>query len=103
MSSPPLRVFLSPEEYFTLFQLRKSQDIPKRTKERAEMVRLNACSWRLQKLLAIFIVRNPPCVRHGTATKWFAQIVRCSSPWVNRLAGRKPRLHSKRFGGKQTL
>lgn len=54
MSSPPLRVFLSPEEDFTLFQLRKSQDIPQRTKDRAEMVRLNACGWRVQEIARYF-------------------------------------------------
>jgi transposase len=54
MSSPPLRVFLSPEEDCTLFQLRKSQDIPQRTKDRAEMVRLNACGWRVQEIARYF-------------------------------------------------
>ena len=54
MSSPPLRVFLTPEEDRTLFELRKASDVPQRTKDRAAVLRLNAHGWKVRKIAAHF-------------------------------------------------
>jgi transposase len=37
-----LRIFLSPQEDITLFELRKATTVPQRVKDRAEVLRLNA-------------------------------------------------------------
>ena len=50
MSSPPLRVFLNSEEERTLWELRRGKNIPQRTKDRAETVRLSAQGWRVEKI-----------------------------------------------------
>ncbi len=49
-----LRTFLNPEEDRTLFELRTAQGIPQRTKDRAEVVRLNAHGWQVEKIAAHF-------------------------------------------------
>ena len=50
MSSPPLRVFLNTEEERTLWELRRGKNIPQRTKDRAQAVRLSAQGWRVEKI-----------------------------------------------------
>jgi len=45
MSTPPLRVELSPEEDRTLQELRVAIGVPQRTKDRAEALRLNHRGW----------------------------------------------------------
>jgi len=50
MSSPPLRIFLNTEEEQALWELRRGKNIPQRTKERAEAVRLSAQGWRVEKI-----------------------------------------------------
>ena len=47
-----LRIFLTPEEDRTLFELRTAQGIPQRTKDRAEALRLNAHGWYVEKIAA---------------------------------------------------
>ncbi len=54
MSSPPLRIFLSAEEDRTLFELRKAVGVPQRTKDRAEVVRLNAHGWKVHRIATHF-------------------------------------------------
>lgn len=54
MSSPSMRVFLTPEEDRTLFELRKAPDVPQRTKDRAAVLRLNAHGWKVRKIAAHF-------------------------------------------------
>ncbi|QQE65275.1 transposase [Leptolyngbya sp. BL0902] len=45
MSTPPLRVELSAEEDLTLQELRVASDVPQRTKDRAEALRLSHRGW----------------------------------------------------------
>ncbi|MEM9818250.1 MAG: helix-turn-helix domain-containing protein [Cyanobacteria bacterium P01_D01_bin.6] len=45
MSTPPLRVHLNDEEDRTLQELRAASDVPQRTKERAEALRLSHRGW----------------------------------------------------------
>ena len=46
-----LRVFLTSEEDKTLFNLR-SADVPQKVKDRAEVIRLNAHGWYVEKIAA---------------------------------------------------
>ncbi|MGB3613641.1 MAG: helix-turn-helix domain-containing protein [Elainellaceae cyanobacterium] len=46
MATPMLRVELSAEEDLTLQELRAASDVPQRTKERAEALRLSHRGWR---------------------------------------------------------
>ena len=48
-----LRVFLTSEEDKTLFNLR-SADVPQKVKDRAEVIRLNAHGWYVEKIAAHF-------------------------------------------------
>lgn len=49
-----LRIFLNREEDRTLFELRTAQSVPQRTKDRAEVLRLNARGWHVNKIAAHF-------------------------------------------------
>lgn len=68
MSSPPLRVFLNSLEEQTLWELRKAKNIPNRTKERAEAVRLSAQGWRIEKI-SNYLKCSPSTVR-STLHRW---------------------------------
>lgn len=48
-----LRVFLSQEQDRTLFSLRAA-DVPQKVKDRAEVIRLNAHGWYVEKIAAHF-------------------------------------------------
>jgi DNA-binding NarL/FixJ family response regulator len=54
MSSPPLRVFLTHEQDRILFELRKVDGVPQRTKDRAEVMRLSSQGWKVKKIAAYF-------------------------------------------------
>ena len=62
MSSAPLRVFLNREQERTLWELRAGENIPQRTKDRAEAVRLSAQGWKIEKI-AIYLKWMPNTVR----------------------------------------
>lgn len=49
-----LRVFLNTEEEQTLFELRTASTVPQRVKDRAQMVRLNAQGWYVEKIALHF-------------------------------------------------
>ncbi|AFY81179.1 IS630 family transposase [Oscillatoria acuminata] len=49
-----LRVFLTPEEDRTLFELRMATTLPQRVKDRASIVRLNAHGWYVEKIASHF-------------------------------------------------
>jgi len=49
-----LRIFLKPEEDRTLFELRTAQGVPQRTKDRADVLRLNAHGWSVDKIATHF-------------------------------------------------
>ncbi|MBW4552073.1 MAG: helix-turn-helix domain-containing protein [Aphanocapsa sp. GSE-SYN-MK-11-07L] len=49
-----LRVFLTAEEDRTLFELRTARTVPQRVKDRAEVVRLNAKGWYVEKIAVHF-------------------------------------------------
>ena len=48
-----LRVFLAPEQDRTLFNLRTA-DVPQKVKDRAEVIRLSAHGWYVEKIAAHF-------------------------------------------------
>lgn len=48
-----LRVFLTPEQDKSLLQLRDT-DVPQKVKGRAEVIRLNAHGWYVEKIAAHF-------------------------------------------------
>lgn len=50
----PLRITLTPEEDYTLSELRQAPSVPKRTRDRAHILRLNAQGWNVPELAKIF-------------------------------------------------
>ena len=66
-----LRVFLSPEEDRTLFELRTATTVPQRVKDRAEVVRLSHQGMYVEKIAAFF-KWNIRTVRE-TLHRWQAQ------------------------------
>jgi len=50
----PLRIILTSEEDRTLAELRQAQSVPKRTRDRAHMLRLNAEGWNVPMIAEIF-------------------------------------------------
>ena len=50
MSTPRLQVTLSAEEDRTLFELRRAETIPQRTKDRATALRLNHRGWTTEQI-----------------------------------------------------
>jgi transposase len=49
-----LRVFLKQEEDRTLFELRAATTVPQKVKDRAQVIRLNAQGWYVEKIAAHF-------------------------------------------------
>ena len=66
-----LRVFLTPEQNRTLFELRTAHGVPQRTKDRAEALRLNASGWHVEKI-ATYLNWNIKTVRQ-TINRWNTQ------------------------------
>ncbi len=64
----PLRVVLSPEEDYTLTELRLAQTVPQRTRDRAHMLRLNAQGWNVPAIADMFDC-HPHTVR-ATLRRW---------------------------------
>lgn len=50
----PLRIVLTEEEARTLSELRETQSVPYRTRDRAHMLRLNAQGWNVPAIAEIF-------------------------------------------------
>ena len=63
-----LRIFLKPEEDRTLFEMRRATTVPQRVKDRAEVLRLNAQGWYVEKI-AHYFNWNPQTVRE-TIHRW---------------------------------
>jgi len=63
-----LRLFLSPEEDYTLFELRRATTVPQRVKDRAQIIRLNAQGWYVEKIATHFHC-HPQTVRQ-TLYRW---------------------------------
>jgi len=64
----PLRIILTPEENYTLNELRQAPSVPKRTRDRAHMLRLNAQGWNAPAIANIF-----ECHQHtvrATLRRW---------------------------------
>lgn len=68
MSSPPLRVFLTSEEERTLFELSRARNVPQRTKERANALRLSAMGWKVERI-AVYLKWATSTVR-STIHQW---------------------------------
>ena len=54
MSSPPLRVFLTSSQERTLFELSKAPNVPQRTKDRSQALRLSSMGWKVDKIAVYF-------------------------------------------------
>lgn len=63
-----LRIFLKPEEDRTLFELRTASTVPQRVKDRAQVLRLNAQGWYVEKI-ADYFNWHPQTVRE-TIHRW---------------------------------
>jgi hypothetical protein len=50
----PLKITLTQEEDETLKELSQARFVPKRTSERARMLRLNAQGWKVSEIAKIF-------------------------------------------------
>jgi transposase len=64
----PLRIILTPEENYTLRELRQASSVPKRTRDRAHMLCLNAQGWNAPTIAKIF-----DCHQHtvrATLRRW---------------------------------
>ena len=68
MSSPPLRVFLTKNQEEALFELEKTQNVKRRTRNRALMLRLSSQGWKVEKI-AIFFKCSTATVRK-TIHRW---------------------------------
>lgn len=67
----PLRICLTPEEDFTLSELRVTTTVAQRTRDRAHMLRLNAQGWTVGAIAEIFA-----CHKHtvrATIRRWQQQ------------------------------
>jgi transposase len=88
MSSQPLRIFLNTEEERTLWALRIGKNIPQRTKDRAQAVRLSAQGWRVEKI-SHYLKCSPSTVcstlhrwkEKGLAGLWDAPRSRRNKKW----------------------
>lgn len=63
MPSPPLRVFLTKAQDQKLLELSKSATVSQKAKERANMIRLSAIGWKVEKIarylrVSKLVVRN---------------------------------------------
>ena len=63
-----LRIFLTPEEDRTLFELRTATTVAQRIKDRAEALRLSAHGWYVEKI-AVYLNSTPQTVRE-TIHRW---------------------------------
>ena len=63
-----IRIFLTAEQNRTLSELRTNSKLPQRVRDRAEVVRLNAHGWAVQKI-AIYFDWNPRTVS-DTLHRW---------------------------------
>ncbi len=63
-----LRIFLSAEEDRTLFEIRSAKTVPQRVKDRAEVLRLNAQGWYVEKIAAYFNWHRQTV--RGTLHRW---------------------------------
>ncbi len=71
MTSPLLRVFLTSEQERTLFELSKAPNVPQRTKDRSQALRLSSMGWKVDKI-AVYL-------------KWASSTVRTAiHRWKNR-------------------
>lgn len=93
MSSPPLRVFLTPEQDRTLFELRTATTVPQRTKDRAEVLRLSHRGWKVDKI-AQYFSWSIPTVRE-TIHRWQRQGL--GGLWDAPRAGRRPQWQESDF------
>lgn len=59
----PLRVVLTEAEDLTLEHLRQAATVPKRTRDRAHMIRLNSQGWTVREIGKIFL-----CHQHTVRT-----------------------------------
>lgn len=82
----PLRIRLTAEEEKKLVNLSNNPNTPKRTRERAEALRLNGLGWKVQKI-AQYLNCAPNTVRQ-TIYRWVS--VGWEGLWDKRRCGRKP-------------
>ncbi len=68
MSSPPLRVFLTKNQEQSLFKLSRSQQVPQRTRDRADALRLSSMGWKVEKI-AVYLKCTKQTVRN-TIHRW---------------------------------
>lgn len=85
MSSPPLRVFLTREQDRMLFELRKADAVPQRTKDRAEVIRLSSQGWKVKKIADYFHWRESTV--RAALQRWMGQGL--EGLWDKRRSGRK--------------
>lgn len=93
MSSPPLRVFLTPDQDRTLFELRTANSVPQRTKDRAEVLRLSHRGWKVDKI-AQYLSWSIPTIRN-TIHRWHQQGL--GGLWDAPRAGRPPQWQDADF------
>lgn len=93
MSSPPLRVFLTPQQDRTLFELRTATTVPQRTKDRAEVLRLSHRGWKTDKI-AVYLGWSIPTVRQ-TIHRWQRQGL--GGLWDAPRSGRRPKWQEADF------
>lgn len=82
-----LRIFLTPEEDRTLWELRTATTVPQRVKDRAEALRLNAQGWYVEKI-AHYLKWHVQTVR-DTLHRWQKQGL--GGLWEAPGRGSKPR------------
>ncbi|WP_324973348.1 helix-turn-helix domain-containing protein [Nostoc sp.] len=83
----PLRIILTPEEDLTLNELRHAGCVPKRTRARWQMLRLNAKGWKVAVIAKIF-----ECHQHtvrATLRRW--QERGLAGLWEEKGRGAKPK------------
>lgn len=88
MSTPPLRIALSAEEDKTLQELSQASSAPRRSRERAEVLRLNHRGWSTQQI-AEYLDWRVATVRQAIY-RWRDQGL--MGLWDQPRSGRPPRL-----------
>lgn len=88
MSPPGLRIELSAEEDKTLHELAQASTVPRRTRERAEVLRLNHRGWTTQQI-AEYLDWRVATVR-SAIYRWRDQGL--MGLWDQKRSGRPPRL-----------
>lgn len=99
MSSPPLRVFLTPEQDRTLFEMRTATTIPQRTKDRAEVLRLSHRGWKVDRI-AQHLNWSIPAVRQAIH-RWHKNGL--GGLWDAPRPGRQPRWQESDIAYLETL